>query len=69
MFHSLSFKPRSVKAAFALGVEGEIENIAMYDRFLTFDLPADVRFVFTNLCNASVNHLAAFERGLASRQK
>ncbi|MGR3763143.1 ferritin-like domain-containing protein [Rossellomorea sp. NS-SX7] len=61
--------PASVKAAFAQGVQGEIENIAMYDRFLTYDLPADVRLVFTNLRNASVNHLAAFERGLARRAK
>ncbi|WP_318247495.1 DUF2202 domain-containing protein [Rossellomorea aquimaris] len=60
--------PVSVKAAFAQGVQGEIENIAMYDRFLSYDLPSDARSVFTNLRNASVNHLAAFERGLARRK-
>ncbi|GAA0338263.1 hypothetical protein GCM10008967_30660 [Bacillus carboniphilus] len=57
--------PANVKAAFAAGVQGEIDNIAMYDKFLALDIPEDVRIVFTNLRDASVNHLAAFERGLA----
>ncbi|AJD92943.1 hypothetical protein JMA_36260 [Jeotgalibacillus malaysiensis] len=37
----------------------------MYDRFLTMNIPNDVRFVFSQLRNASFNHLAAFERGAA----
>ncbi|MBM7579660.1 hypothetical protein [Jeotgalibacillus terrae] len=57
--------PVSLKAAFASGVQGEIDNIAMYDRFLAFNIPIDVSFVFSQLRNASLNHLAAFERGLA----
>ena len=57
--------PETIKDAYAAGVEGEIDNIAMYEKFLTYDLPAEVRFVFTNLRNASQNHLAAFKRGLA----
>ncbi|MCG1027603.1 rubrerythrin family protein [Virgibacillus halodenitrificans] len=57
--------PGNLKEAFAAGVDGEIDNISMYDRFLSMELPADVRTVFTQLRNASVNHLAAFERGLA----
>ncbi|PAC95908.1 rubrerythrin family protein [Bacillus paralicheniformis] len=56
--------PLSLKAAFAAGVQGEIDNIAMYNKFLTFDVPADVRTVFTQLRNASQNHLEAFRRGL-----
>lgn len=56
--------PLSLKAAFAAGVQGEIDNIAMYNKFLTFDVPADVRTVFTQLRNASENHLEAFRRGL-----
>ncbi|WP_280771754.1 ferritin family protein [Salipaludibacillus daqingensis] len=57
--------PENIKAAYAEGVQGEIENIAMYDRFLSVSIPNDVRVVFTQLRNASINHLAAFERGLA----
>lgn len=56
--------PENIKAAYAAGVQGEIDNISMYERFLTFDIPTDVRNIFTQLRNASLNHLAAFERGL-----
>ncbi|MCM3587302.1 rubrerythrin family protein [Mesobacillus maritimus] len=57
--------PGSVKAAYAAGVQGEIDNISMYNKFLTLNIPNDVRTVFTQVRNASLNHLAAFERGLA----
>nr|WP_084315616.1 DUF2202 domain-containing protein [Thalassobacillus devorans] len=57
--------PSTVKQAFAEGVQAEIDNIGMYNKFLSYMLPEDVRMVFTNLRNASLNHLAAFERGLA----
>ncbi|MCA1020571.1 ferritin family protein [Halobacillus litoralis] len=57
--------PENLKAAYAAGVQGEIDNIAMYDRFLSLTIPQDARIVFTQLRNASLNHLAAFERGLA----
>ncbi|SDZ86318.1 hypothetical protein SAMN05421743_101456 [Thalassobacillus cyri] len=57
--------PASVKQAFAGAVQAEIDNISMYNKFLSYMLPKDVRMVFTNLRNASMNHLAAFERGLA----
>ncbi|MCT2536771.1 rubrerythrin family protein [Aquibacillus koreensis] len=57
--------PESLKASYAAGVQGEIANIAMYDKFLAYELPVDMRTVFQQLRNASVNHLAAFERGLA----
>ncbi|WP_342743609.1 hypothetical protein [Halobacillus massiliensis] len=59
--------PATIKGAYAAGVQGEIDNIAMYEKFLTFNLPADMRRVFTRLRDASRNHLAAFERGLARR--
>ncbi|PFA67667.1 rubrerythrin family protein [Bacillus sp. AFS015802] len=62
---SYTTTPDSLKSAYGAGVQGEIDNIAMYDRFLTFNLPQDVRIVFTQLRDASQNHLAAFERGLA----
>lgn len=57
--------PDSINDAYGAGVQGEINNIAMYDTFLAYPLPEDVGFVFTQLRNASQNHLAAFERGLA----
>ncbi|WP_226035212.1 ferritin family protein [Aquibacillus saliphilus] len=57
--------PESIKASYAAGVQGEVDNIAMYDKFLSFELPVDMRTVFQQLRNASLNHLAAFERGLA----
>ncbi|MGH0946896.1 ferritin family protein [Bacillus mycoides] len=57
--------PESIKAAYAAGVQGEIDNISMYERFLSLNIPNDVRIVFSQLRNASLNHLAAFERGLA----
>ena len=55
--------PENLKAAYETGVTAEIENIAMYERFLEEELPADVRSLFERLMNASKNHLGAFERG------
>lgn len=57
--------PETIKIAYALGVQGEIDNIGMYEKFLTYNLPSDMRAVFTRLRDASRSHLAAFERGLA----
>lgn len=52
----------SIKDACALGVIAEEENIALYDSYLTLDLPADVRNVFESNRSASLNnHLPAFQ--------
>ncbi len=52
----------TLPAACAAAVEAEIANIALYDEFLTMDLPQDVRNVFTNIRAASLEkHLPAFE--------
>ena len=58
--------PSSVLEAYRVGVEGEIENIAMYDRFLReTDLP-DVRALFQRLqARSREAHLPAFERCVA----
>ncbi|NDL67238.1 DUF2202 domain-containing protein [Clostridiales bacterium F-3ap] len=57
--------PETLKETFEIGVQAEIDNIAMYEKFLTQpDLPEDMGIVFTALRDASVHHLAAFERGL-----
>jgi hypothetical protein len=53
----------SLKDACAAGVAAELEDAALYDRYLVRDdLPRDVATVFTNLRAASLeNHLPAFE--------
>jgi len=56
---------RTLAEAYAVGVQAEIDNIAMYNRFLSrTDLPSNWRTVFTNLRDASVCHQNAFERQL-----
>jgi len=58
--------PTTLKQAFEAGVEGEVDNIAMYEKLADSDVPDDVKRVFTNLRDASKNHLAAFKSGLES---
>ena len=59
---SLVIVPGTLAETYAIGVEAEEKNIAMYDLFLKEDLPDDVRIVFENLKSASEKHLASFER-------
>jgi len=59
--------PDSLDIAFEIGVQAEIDNIAMYEKFLESDLPDDVKEVFIELRDGSKNHLAAFERGPRGR--
>lgn len=61
-WESLVVVPESLDAAYAIGVEAEEKNIAMYESFLKENLPDDVREVFEALMNASEKHLAAFQR-------
>ncbi|EYE87846.1 hypothetical protein Q428_11065 [Fervidicella metallireducens AeB] len=49
-----------------LGVEAEIENIEMYERFLLEEIPDDVREVFTKLRDASKGHLFVLKKRLES---
>jgi hypothetical protein len=56
--------PESIEAALKTGVDAEIANIDMYERFLEEDIPEDVRIVFEELKRASENHLRAFKNGL-----
>lgn len=51
--------------SYPIGVEAEILNIAMYERFLKEELPADVKAAFERLLAGSENHLAAFQRAVA----
>lgn len=55
--------PDTLKAACEMGVKAEIDNVAMYDRFLTFVTQSDLRAAFTQLRQVSQEkHLTAFER-------
>lgn len=54
--------PEDLLQAAKTGVQAEIDNIAMYELFLTYDLPEDVKEVFTTLKDASGNHLLAFQK-------
>lgn len=58
--------PSSILEACRAGVEGEIENIAMYDRFLRETDLTDVRSLFQRLqARSREAHLPAFERCVA----
>jgi len=56
--------PANIRESLEIAIQGEIDNIAMYNRFLQQNLPSDVRIVFTRLRNASQNHLRAFNTAL-----
>lgn len=61
--------PGSLKEAFQAGVEGEVNNIAMYNKLVSIpNLPQDIKVVLKQLGDASQNHLAAFQRGLSQYQ-
>jgi hypothetical protein len=54
--------PNSLLEAAQIGVEAEINNIEMYRYFMTLQIEANMTTVFQLLMDASMNHLAAFER-------
>lgn len=59
--------PATLKEAAKAGVQAEIDNIAMYERFLAQPVLRDPNYaavadLFARLKNASQNHLAAFQK-------
>lgn len=55
--------PNTLQTAYETGVQAEIDNIGMYEKFLqSKDLPEDVKGIFTALMKASQNHLQAFQK-------
>ena len=57
--------PATIDEALKIGVQAEIDNIAMYKSFLTYkELPEDVKSTFNFLMNGSESHLEAFQRNL-----
>jgi rubrerythrin len=62
--------PDSLQEACRRGVEGEVQNIAMYDRLLAATPEPDVRRVLLNLQSASRDrHLPAFRRCLGGADR
>ncbi|MBE9044018.1 DUF2202 domain-containing protein [Pleurocapsales cyanobacterium LEGE 10410] len=61
--------PETLQIACQMGIEAEIANVKMYDRFLDFIQERDLRDTFTQLRYVSQNkHKVAFERCLNSRR-
>ncbi len=61
--------PASLEESFRAGVAAEIDNIAMYESFISSKLMgapenAALKALFERLRDASKNHLAAFQSGL-----
>lgn len=54
--------PASLLEAAETGVQAEIDNIAMYENFLTYDLPENVFEVFSALKSGSDSHLLSFQK-------
>ena len=54
--------PEDLLEAAETGVKAEIDNIAMYEKFLSYELPDNVKEVFTALMNGSESHLLAFQK-------
>jgi hypothetical protein len=52
--------PSSLEAGYQIGIDAETANIALYATYLKTDLPVSIERIFTNLQNASENHLAIF---------
>ncbi len=54
--------PVNLLEAAQTGVQAEIDNIAMYEIFLTYDLPENIQQVFSSLKSGSDSHLLAFQK-------
>lgn len=54
--------PGDLLEAAEVGVQTEIDNIAMYERFLSYELPENIEEVFIALRDGSKSHLLAFEK-------
>ncbi|MDC7231713.1 MAG: DUF2202 domain-containing protein, partial [Spirochaetales bacterium] len=54
--------PETLLEAAQIGVQAEIDNIEMYQKFLRAGVPEDVQDLFEALIRGSENHLASFER-------
>jgi hypothetical protein len=55
-------KVENSEQTYEIGVKAELDNIAMYEDFLTKELPEDVTTTFEFLIKASQQHLNVFEK-------
>ena len=58
-------EPADLLEAAQTGVQAEIDNIEMYELFLTYELPENVFKVFSALKSGSDSHLLAFQKQVA----
>jgi Uncharacterized protein conserved in archaea len=49
--------PDNLRGSFEAGMQGEIESMEMYERFLKENIPEDVKSVFIQLKKGALNHL------------
>lgn len=56
--------PKDIIEAANHGIQAEIDNIEMYDKFLLEDIPEDVKIIFTKLRDASKGHLFVLRKRL-----
>lgn len=56
--------PDNINDSFKAGVAAEIDNIAMYDKFLKENISEDIKQLFTELRDASKNHLSSFQKNV-----
>lgn len=63
-WNALIVVPKTITESHKAAVTAEKNNIAMYEKFLKQDLPADVKDVFERLLNASKKHLISFQRAV-----
>lgn len=57
--------PNSLNEAYQMGVDGEINTIAMYDKLASIkEFPMDIRSIFIQLRTASSSHLETLKSGL-----
>ncbi|MBZ4664324.1 MAG: uncharacterized protein JG776_2042 [Caloramator sp.] len=61
-------EPTSLDEALEYGIHAEIENIDMYERFLSLEIPDDVRGVFKKLRDASKGHLLVIKNRKETKQ-
>ena len=54
--------PLDLPEAAQTGVQAEIDNIAMYEKFMSYDLPENIYNVFDALKRGSDSHLLAFQK-------
>jgi hypothetical protein len=61
--------PDTLLEAYRSGLEREKETIEMYNTFLRYELPENIKTIFSVLRTSAANHQKAFERAIARYEK